>query len=55
VKFYFIHLEPIIHIDKEQTEDDEQNAKRIMMRCTNLDESKNELFTFYFFLIFFIF
>jgi hypothetical protein len=45
VKFYFIHLEPIIHIDKEQIEnDDEQNTKRIMMRCTNLDESKNELF-----------
>ncbi len=43
MKFYFIHLEPITYIEQEQTEDDEQNTKRIMMRCTNLDESKNKL------------
>jgi hypothetical protein len=59
-KFYFIHLEPITHIDKEQTminnentEDDEQNTKRIMIKCTNLQESK--IFILDFSLLFIIF
>jgi len=55
VKFYFIHLEPITYIEEEQTEDDEQNIKRIMMRCTNLDESKNKLLIEFLFLIIFCF
>jgi hypothetical protein len=47
VKFNF-YLEAITHIDQEQTAiinentEDEQNTKRIIMRCTNLPTEQDE-------------
>lgn len=34
---FFIHLEAITHIDREQIEDEEENTEPMIVRCTNSD------------------